>query len=92
VFVVTDTVTVFVQPLFGFVTVKVYVPVAVTFVVAVVAELLHKYVTPVVVLLPVSVTLVFVQVNCAGGVIDTLGKAPLLVTATVAVFVQPLLG
>jgi hypothetical protein len=81
-----------VQPLLGSVTVSVYVPGVVTVIVGVVALVLHKYVTPVVVLLPVSVTLVFVQVSLGCGAMLTLGTAPLLVTVTTAESSQPLVG
>jgi hypothetical protein len=60
--------------------------------VAVFAPLLHWYVAPVVVLLPTKGMLVSAQVSWTGGVILTFGNAVLDVTATVAVFVQPLLG
>jgi hypothetical protein len=42
--------------------------------------------------LPTKGTLVIAQVSWTGGVILTFGNAVLDVTATVAVFVQPLLG
>ena len=79
---------VFVHPLAA-VTVTVYVPGALTDVVAVVALVLHKYVPP-----PVAVKLMLVveQVNSVvvGGVIPAVGATVFCVIVIVSVSVQPL--
>jgi hypothetical protein len=101
VFVVTETVEVFVQPFVGFVTVKVYVPDALTTVedadgvvpagVPLVGPV-HANVTPLVVELPVNVAVVFVQLMVWLLPALTFGVVVLVVTLTVAVLVHPLVG
>ena len=94
---VTLTVAVLVHPLAGFVTVTVYTPTAFT----VAADVLppdvipgpaQLYVTPAVVELAETFPLVVVQFNTNGAPAVTFGKAPELVTLTVAVLVHPLAG
>lgn len=101
VFVVTATVPVFEQPFAGFVTVSVYVPAAVTFVLAEAGVEpagvpavgpVHAYVTPPVVELPDNVTVVVEQVMVWALPTFTFGSAPLVVTTAVPVFVHPFDG
>ena len=89
---VTIALAVAVQPLPGSVTVTLYVPGVVTTLVELVPPPLHAYVTPGVDEDAVSVTLVTVQDNAAGGVIEAVGGPELWLTVVDADTVQPVDG
>ncbi len=90
VFEVTTTVCCEEQPVPESVIVSVYVPAALTVLVAVAGPPVHWYPTPGVVELPVSVELAEAQVICDGAAMLIFGIAPLAVTFTIDVAVQPL--